>query len=331
MNTSAIRIIGSGYSSIEGPDVKLWDLHPDGTIVEIAAARSGRSPSYMVLDGNQVAAVLEEEDVAGLVIANTKSSIIMEETIDFPGSAACHVLKYRNVYIVCSYLSGSVAAVRDDGHILWNVTLPGGERGASRAHWATPRGTTGELYVADLGADAVHRFILDENNRLVETSLAWQGPHGCGPRQVLGTLLPDTFVVLCELDSTVRVCKADASGILHQMDWTRSTTAPGSSFIGGGVLSEDGAIIVPNRGPDTVSIFTVDPQASLHKIAETSSHVKTPRMVNFAASEAGDQCVMIAGQDSGTIEIFTYKNGQLQHLGGASLPHASFIGQLTYA
>ena len=131
--------------------------------------------------------------------------------------------------VVAHYGSGSVSsfAVDDRGRLSERLDLmtfdgsgPVPERqDGSRAHQVVFAG--GELLVADLGTDRVHRLVLGADGRFRTGAEPIVLPAGSGPRHLV--LIEDYLVVACELSAELWLGRRSDDG------WTEVQRVPAST------------------------------------------------------------------------------------------------------
>ncbi|MGW4422973.1 lactonase family protein [Streptosporangium sp. NPDC004631] len=213
------------------------------------------------------------------------------------GSFPCHLAvdPSGTLLAVANYGDGTVTVHRIDGLGLLTCevrTFP--YRAGAHAHQAV-FGPDGVLYVADLGADEIRRY-------LVEGQVAPhpEGPvplaRGMGPRHMARS--GDHWYVTGESDGTVRV---------YDDGWreVRAVAATTSGAACGNRPSHlevsDGLVYVANRGPDTISVLS---PLTLDPIAEVACGGVWPR--HFAVA---DGRMYVANQRSGGVAVLELKDG----------------------
>ncbi|MBB4941336.1 6-phosphogluconolactonase (cycloisomerase 2 family) [Streptosporangium album] len=210
------------------------------------------------------------------------------------GSAPCHLAvdPSGTRLAVANYGDGTVSVHGIDGSGLLTDVWTFPYREGAHAHQAV-FGPDGVLYVTDLGAGEVRRYLVDG-----EVASHPDGPvrlaSGMGPRHMARS--GDHWYVAGELDGTVRV---------YDDGWRELRAVPASATGGENAPSHlevsGGSVYVGNRGPDTVSVFS---PLTLDPIAEVGCGGVWPR--HFAI--AGDR-MYVANQRSGGVAVLTMKDG----------------------
>jgi len=208
------------------------------------------------------------------------------------GVEPCHLTVSGDELLVANYASGTVSRFHLDARglpvaepvvVAHTGQGPHPERQTSpHAHHVTRVGN--DLLAVDLGADAVlvHR-------PGAEPALVAQLPPGTGPRHL--TVAGDTVYLVGELSGTVMVLGLD--------DWQLRASVPASSVAGGypsEVVATDRFLYVANRGPDTISTFTLD---GLTLVGEVPTGGMWPR--HFVHIE---RFLYVANERSHTVTVF---------------------------
>ncbi|MEU1876984.1 beta-propeller fold lactonase family protein [Streptosporangium sp. NPDC020072] len=213
------------------------------------------------------------------------------------GSFPCHlsVDPSGRLLAVANYGDGTVSVHRVGAAGLLTELCSFPYRDGSHAH-QTVFGADGVLYVPDLGADEVRRYLTDpDDDRVVPHP---DGPvrlaPGMGPRHM--TRFADHWYVAGELDGTVRV---------YDDAWNEVAAAPSSSAPGTNYPSHlevsGGFLYVANRGPDTVSVLSPH---TLEPVAEVACGGSWPR--HFAIA---DNRMYVANQRSDGVAVLVLKDG----------------------
>jgi 6-phosphogluconolactonase len=159
--------------------------------------------------------------------------------------------------ITANYTGSSISVHRlgDDGNIGERTDLVTHDKHgehqrqcSAHPHMVTAAGDS--LLVIDLGGDAIYRYHLTDDGRLRLRDTV-DAPAGSGPRHALA--VGGRFYVTAELSGQVLVY--DTSGKLE-------ATLPASKSAAGnqpsGLESDGRYLFVANRGPNSVSVFSLD-------------------------------------------------------------------------
>lgn len=243
-----INFILSGYSET-GEDIVLARASEKDGATRLGGVRHGENPSFCCLLGGTVYAVSELPDRAAVTAYALRDGALLPlRRIELPGKRGlCHLAAIGGVLYGSCYESGHYFALDAQlSHVLWEY-LPAG---TPRGHWAAE--ICGALLLADLGNDRLYRFALSGG---LASGAPEQLPFpvGSGPRQPIA-LPGGGYAVVCELDGQVRFFRGDGS-LLASLPASR---LPGPNAPGGACLLGD-TLFVGNRGPDTVSAFSLAP------------------------------------------------------------------------
>lgn len=173
------------------------------------------------------------------------------------GSLPCHLAVHPDGWLITAeYGSGTVCVHQLDeiGAPVWrtDIVRHHAERGEPHAHMAYVH-RDGSVLAVDLGADAVFRYTLSEDGRLVPAG-ARAMPPGSGPRHLV--VVDGVVHVVGEYDACVTSYRLADGAHISRVPTTTSSVECHPSEI---VVSPDGRFLyVANRGPDTVAVFALD-------------------------------------------------------------------------
>lgn len=159
--------------------------------------------------------------------------------------------------ITANYSGGSISVheLGADGSIGRRTDLVRHDRHGEhdrqeQAHPHMVRDIGGALLVTDLGGDAIYRYQLGPDGKLIPDGVV-AAPPGSGPRHVLP--VGDRYYVTAELSG--QVLGYDADGQLLSAVPASKADGPNQPS----ELASNGSYLyVANRGPDTVSVFAID-------------------------------------------------------------------------
>lgn len=291
------------------------------------------NPSWLVAtaDGRRVYAVVETDsflDGAGGVAAYGRDpgtgSLTLLTTRSSEGADPAHLAldPTGRFLLVANYSGGSIAVVAlgPDGTLGELVDLIQHHgAGADLERQAGPHPhqlmfdpVDGSLLVPDLGLDAVLSYRLDARGSLTEDPgrRLLQRP-GAGPRHLAFHPDGDHLFLVNELDNTLVTYRRDTGGFVALS--TVSTLPQGfegaSSAAAVRVGAAGRAVLVSNRGLDTLALFHFDPSdGSLTRGEQHSSRGAVPR--DFVVSPDGHH-VLVANQDSDSIVTFAFDEERL--------------------
>ena len=272
----AFVLVGA-YTGSDGRARGVSCLRPrqdgDGLALDAVDVLDLPSPSYLVLHPRRpwLFAVSEGErsELASLEL-RPDGTLALLSRVASGGDGGCHLALSPDGsrVVVAHYGSGTVASVGvgPDGRLTGppvthalTGTGPDPERQQGpHAHQVVWHGD--ELLVPDLGSDRVHRLRLTPGGDLEPAAAPVVLPPGTGPRHLV--VLPDHLVVACELSGELWLGRRDADGGWSEVDRVPCSTAPSAGPLAPSALRADrDEVLVANRGPGTVAVFTVDAAA----------------------------------------------------------------------
>ncbi|WP_136467842.1 lactonase family protein [Flagellimonas onchidii] len=226
------------------------------------------------------------------------------------GKHPCHVALSGYGFLATSNYSGgnvSVFALNQDGSLQSNPQMIDHKvldtTKTSHAHMAKFVGN--DLFVADLGLDAVKRYSSINNLFVPGDQVSLDMVEGAGPRHFTFSKDGKLLYVINELNSTITVLKQKSNGFYKEIE-TVSTLDPsfeGKSYCADIHLSPNGKFLYgSNRGENTIVIFAVHPESGkLSLVGRESVRGDWPR--NFTIDPSGN-FLLVANQRSNNITIY---------------------------
>ncbi|MFC4455771.1 lactonase family protein [Deinococcus sonorensis] len=344
MTSASLLYVGS-YATAEQPGISVFRHDPaSGQLQLLHQQRGLLNPSYLALhpQGHTLYAasetVLDKDGQPGQVLALRLSP---EGLPLHPlpaqasgGDSPCHLSVHpsgRMLY-VANYVSGTVAALplAEDGtpgpaEVLHQLQGQGPDperQDGPHAHEVhlSPDGQW--LLVPDLGSDRVVIFRLDPDGRPhLHGSAAM--PEGTGPRHLAFAPDGQTCYLAGELGNSLTVFRF-ADGQLHQQQNVLLSDDAQPDWLPAEVHSTaDGRhVLMSVRGPDTLAVFSVQPDGHLQLEGHVPCGTHWPR--HFCFSPDGRQ-VLVAGERGDTVTRLDWNGSQL----GQPQPLAQ-LGQPTH-
>lgn len=194
-------------------------------------------------------------------------------------------------------------------------------------HQVVVDGESSRVFVPDLGLDAVFEYELDDLGLMREVK-RFLVPAGSGPRHLAIHPAGRYLFVLGELNSSVTVVSRDSrdSTVVTSVS-TLPAGASGTNLAAGLVLTRSGRyLFASNRGHDSIAMFRVtDAGAGLKLVDVVPSRGNTPRALQLARD---DGRLLVANQDSDTVEVFDIAETGLRHAASLTLGSPACIAFL---
>lgn len=305
-----------------------------GRIGPVSTAAVARNPSYLVrsADGERLYTVNETRTFAGqpgggvsayardpgtgaLTPLNSRPSLGDDPcfiTLD-PAQRFVLVANYGvdagSVTVYQLEPDGRLGTVTDHVELAGSGPVPGRQEN-SHAHMIAADPVTGDLFVADLGSDAIRVYALGQDGRLVakDGSLVRAAP-GAGPRHL--AFHPDGrhLFVVNELDSTVSALRRDGerfavAGRASTLPAAGpdSSAGPDNTAAALRVTPSGRHVLASNRGHDSIAVLRFAAgTAELSLVGHAASAGATPR--DFIVTPDGRH-VIVAGQDNDTLASY---------------------------
>jgi 6-phosphogluconolactonase len=300
-----------------------------GALAQVAAVEAGPNPSFVSVspNGRTLFAVNEVDEMAGkrtgavraFSIDRTSGALAPLGEQPSEGAAPCYVGTDRTgrFALVANYTGGTVAVLPIDARgallkasqvVQQTGTGPVSDRQEkAHAHCVIPHPTNRFAMAADLGADRVFVYRLDEKRgtlRRVESSDGVMPP-GTGPRHLAFHPRLQLLFVSGELNSTVTALRCDSqSGALTSAQ-TVSTLPSGSTvanFPADLHVAPNGrTLYVSNRGHNSIAVFSISASGTLAQEQVMPTGGDWPR--NFTLDPTG-RWLLAANQRSGSVVVF---------------------------
>jgi 6-phosphogluconolactonase len=324
-----------------------------GQIGQVSTLATARNPSYLAMSadrgrlyavnetltfgdqpGGGITSYSRDPGTGALAELNTQPSL---------GPSPCHVAVDRTGRFVLAANYGTyggsvtVCPVAPGGglgeatsHLEFTGQGPNPDRQAhSHAHMTAGDPVTGDILVADLGADSVLVCTLDPDGRLTARSRLAAAP-GAGPRHIAFHTGGRHLFVLNELDNTVSTLRREDAGFVpaHRVSTLPDGTG-GDSLAAAIRVSPSGRhVLVSNRGHDSIAVLRFDPGSrdglggpALSLVRDTASAGEVPR--DLIVTPDGRH-VIVACQNGNLLASFAFDDGtgelRLRHTAAAPTP-----------
>lgn len=301
----------------------------NGRLDQVSLAAEVSGPGFLAMhpNGKRLYAVGTLDEVPSVIgyrieQRDGKSHLVLEKALPIGDGGAAHVGVNRagTVLLTAQYGGGSVASYRldSDGSLTEQTGLikhQGGSRvvqgrqEASHAHWAGFSPDQRFAFVPDLGLDQVVIYKVNQQDATLEPHGAANVPPGGGPRHMKFHPNGRWVYVLNELALSVTVFDYDAKQGVMTAKQTIASVDPDelaqekfSSASEIRVHPNGQFVYSANRGHDTITVYSVDPESGNLAIVERE-HIRgaTPRNFNL---DPTSKWIIAAGQDSNTLASF---------------------------
>ena len=236
------------------------------------------------------------------------------------GADPCNILLFKNYALTSNYTGGSFTLflIDESNYSLKKQIQSFSYSDKSHFHCAVLSPDKKYIFIADLGADVIHRFTISESNieiPLIEHKIIYEykNKNQAGPRHMIFSQDGKFLYVLCELDDIISVFNYSNGELKHiQTIKAYEGNGKGSADIH---LSKNGSYLYTSHRlkDDGISIFKVD---KINGNLEQKGFVKTgihPR--NFNITPNG-KFLICACRDSNKIQFYeiNQENGDLKYV-----------------
>ncbi len=268
---------------------------------------TGGGPSFLAFDPGLTRVVAVNENANQLesfTIAPTTGALTHVDATSSQGAGPAHVaIDATGAWaLVANYGDGSAAVVPIATTGMFGAAAQTVTAGAN-AHQVVLSATNTAAYVPCLGADHVAIYAFDPAAGMLAAKPVAPAPSGAGPRHLV--LHPNgNAYVINELASTITRYHVAAGGALTAAE-SVSTLPPGATGANTGAeiaVHPNGKwLYASNRGDDSISVFSINSDATLTRIATTKTGGARPR--HFSIVPGGD-ALLVANQDTGNLRGF---------------------------
>ena len=302
-----------------------------GELSDKQLAANSSNPSYITYspDRTYLYAVNENDpgEVSGYKI-KTDGTLDLINAVSSEGAHPCHISinKTGDVAVVSNYTSGTVSlfsinenGVLNNAYQVFNHNAPD-----SISHAHSAQFFKDQLYVSDLGRNAVYNYQLTSNKKNYEliTPSIIPMPEHVGPRHFALTNDGQFIYIIDEYGNSITSAK-QVNGKFEPLEHvsTLRDDFKGESNCADIHLSKDETFVYgSNRGENTIVVFKRNTQTgTLEKIQNEDVHGDWPR--NFTLDPTG-KFLLVANKKSNNISVFKIdqNTGKLSFLNSTDLP-----------
>lgn len=282
-----------------------------GELSEKQLAATSENPSFIAYSPNKknIYAVNETENgmLSAFKVEDDKTLSFINK-VSANGAHPCHVSlnKSGDKVVVSNYTGGNAAIynIKNDGALNEAFQTLHHKTDSVVSHVHSAQFFKDDLYVADLGKNAVYNYKLEgQNYKLTDSSIVKMKANS-GPRHFTLTKNGKFIYIINELSSTMTSAKKTGNGFeLIETISTLNDNFKGDSYCADIHLSNNEQFLYgSNRGENSIVVFKRDTTTGkLEKIQSMSIHGDWPR--NFTLDPTG-KFLLVANQRSHNISIF---------------------------
>ena len=262
-----------------------------GELSNLQLAIAAENPSFIAYSPNKKYLYAVSESLGGSVSAyNIEENGLLKflNKVASNGKGPCHISinKSGDKAVVSNYGGGSASLyhISKDGKLneanqIFDYNTPDKKSRAHSAHFFKD-----ELYVADLGMNAVYQYKLKEKNYKLTLPSIFTTTENPGPRHFTITKNGEYIYIINELSSSITSVKKTASGF-EQIDFdsTLDKNYQGKNSCADIHLSKNELYLYgSNRGENSIVVFKRNKiDGSIEKNQTMSEHINWPRMLSL--------------------------------------------------
>jgi 6-phosphogluconolactonase len=299
-----------------------------GKLSNLQFAASSENPSYIAYSRNKryLYAVNESSGTVSSFKVQENGLLKLLNKVSSNGDWPCHISlnKLSNRAVVSNYGGGSIS--------IYNISRDGKLDDASqvfeynssdqKSHAHSAQFFNDELFVSDLGMNAVYQYQLKNNTYELVSPTIVKMSGNPGPRHFALTRNGQFIYVINEYGSSVTSIKKTENGF-EQIDYdsTLDENFKGDNACADIHLSKNELYLYgSNRGENSIVVFRRNKlDGTIEKIQTMSVHGDWPR--NFTLDPTG-KFLLVANKKSDNISVFKIdpKTGMLSFLNSVSAP-----------
>lgn len=304
-----------------------------GQLTNGRLATETESPNFLSYSPNKKyiysvnrSATPDKPDYLAAFKVNTNGTLSLINTQNSHGKGPCHIAVNQagNKVVVSNYFGGTVSLynINSDGSLSEATQIFDHNTKDEKAHAHSALFLKNELFVADLGRNAVYLYQLKNNSYKLVSPKIIDMPDNPGPRHFTITKDEKFIYIINELGSSITSVKRTKDGFKQiDQDATLEDHYTGKNASADIHLSKDERFLYgSNRGENTIAVFKRTPRnGKLKKIQSISVEGNWPR--NFTIDPTG-RFLLAANRKSNNISVFKIdqKTGKLSFLHDTASP-----------
>ncbi|KAJ8614578.1 hypothetical protein CTAYLR_004952 [Chrysophaeum taylorii] len=284
-----------------GPGLRSYELGEDGELSEPIDYEAGTSnPAWLLTTETTMYAAGET------IVALNRSDFEILSIADAGVGSAVHLSEYDNYLLAAHYGGGAVTVYALDPLTLVQTIIFDDVQGTGRQSSAHPHAiyaSGDDVYVPDLGADKIRRFVW--NTTVLEQSEDVEVAAGSGPRHLAFHSSGEWVFALFELSNEIASYSVNFDGSLsYASSASTLVDQPSDNQTAGAIYVSGTYVLASNRGDhNSVVVFEANlTTGALAFVSDTDTEGLTPR--DFLLTEDG--LLLVANQDSDTIVSFYF-------------------------
>ncbi|MDB2462600.1 lactonase family protein [Algibacter sp.] len=261
-----------------------------------------------------------EPDYVTAFKINDDGTLLRLNAVSSNGKAPCHIAlnEAGNKLVISTYLGGTVSiySINDNGTINAASQVFDHNSEIEKSHAHSAQFYKDDLFVADLGRNAIYQYKLKDDEYKLESSNIIEMKGNPGPRHFSITENGKFMYIINEYGSSIVSVKRTKDGFEKiDLDSTLSENYKGKNSCADIHLSKDERFLYgSNRGENSIVVFKRDINTGkIDKIQNVSVHGDWPR--NFTIDPTG-KFLLVANRKSHNIAVFSINNstGKLSFL-----------------
>lgn len=319
------------YTNGESEGIYQFQFNTEtGELTNKLLAATTENPSFITYsaDKKQVYATNETND--GLLSSfkvEDAGTLSLLNSVSSNGASPCYVAVNAkgDKAVVANYTGGTVSIynILNDGFLTEATQVFNHNVADSVSHAHSAQFFDNDLFVADLGRNAMYNYKLAENNAYkLDSPSIIEMMENAGPRHFSLTKDGRFMYVINEYAGTITAAKkVNGSFELINHVSTLDDAFEGRNSCADIHLSQDERFLYgSNRGENSIVVFKRDENTGeLEKIQSIKDHINWPR--NFSLDPTG-KYMLVANQKSNSISVYTVdsESGKLTFLNEAEIP-----------
>ncbi len=254
------------------------------------------------------------------------NSLTLLNRVSSQGKGPCHIaINPKGTKVVISNYGGGTVSIYDvntDGSLSEAIQIFNHNSETDKSHVHSAQFFKDDLFVADLGRNAIYQYVLKNQNYNLESEAIVEMHGNPGPRHFALTKNGKYIYVINEYGASVTSIKRTENGFVKiDEDGTLEPSFKAYNKCADIHLSKNDRFLYgSNRGENTIVVFKRDTNTGeLNRIQNISVHGDWPR--NFTLDPTG-KFLLVANKNSQNIAVFSVNThtGKLTFLNDFKVP-----------